>query len=114
MTWRTKWREKLRHHWHEVYYSSVSEKGTEFAMRCKDAVEDIDMGTTSLSWIRRARLRLHLSLCQACHNYFKSSQALRRAMKDLIRNNNRPRQIRRLNKELIQKFSKKNKDDQKP
>lgn len=88
---------------HKVYYFLASEKGVEFAMKCKDAAEQVDLGI-SKSKIGRFRFYLHISLCQACHNYAKTSSVLKAAVKSVLVQGQNQERIDNLNKELLAKY----------
>ena len=104
---------KLRQLWHDIYYKLASQKGVEFAMKCKDAAEIVDLGSAPLSWSARLRLRLHLSLCQACQNYFETTQVLKKAMNDFIDQNKKSVPIDNLNKTLMAQYAANKKDSKK-
>lgn len=99
--------EIFRHYWHEVYYFFAGDSGVKFAMTCKDVAEQIDLGLIPDTWIGRLRLRLHMSLCQACRNYLKGTKALKKIISETLRKSGNSFQMERLNKELINKYSKK-------
>ena len=75
-------------------------------MTCKDVTEKIDLGQVPPTWVGRFRLRLHLSFCQACKNYFDVCQELRRIVRGLVEKSLTQTEIERLNQELIKKFAK--------
>jgi hypothetical protein len=85
----------------------ASERGVEFAMKCKEVAERIDLGEVSPTWIGRFRFRLHLSFCQACRNYSDASKALKRAVRELVLGSEKPLHLDRLNKELMEKHARK-------
>lgn len=99
------WMQRLRHYWHEIYYFFASEKAIEFAMHCKDVAEKIDLQGPTASWTQDFRLRLHLSLCQACKNYFDISVALKQAVRELIKDSAYSGSVKILNQELLKKFT---------
>ena len=68
-------KERLRHYWHELYYKLASPSAVEFGMNCKHVVEQIDLNDPPVTWRAWFRVKLHLSLCQACSYYFRASQA---------------------------------------
>jgi len=100
-----KLREKLRHYWHETYYFLAPKSGVEFGMKCREVVEKIDLGQRPATWIGRFRIRLHLSFCQACKNYFDISQALKRAIRGLMHKGETSVDLERLNQELMKKHA---------
>jgi hypothetical protein len=96
---------KWRHFWHEFYYLLSSKPGEEFAMKCKDVAEMIDLGQTPTAWLGMLRFRLHLSLCQGCRNYFRASAALKAAIRKMLDGGADADHMERLNSELLKKFS---------
>jgi hypothetical protein len=98
-------KQKLRHYWHHLYYAFSSRSGVEFAMRCKDVTEIVDLGKRPTTLIGRLRFRLHLSLCQACQNYFDTTQTLKEALRSFINKNKVPVQMDRLNEDLMKKYA---------
>lgn len=98
--------EWIRHFWHELYYLLVSERGEKFALKCKEAVHQIDLAQPQKP-LDQIRLNLHLSLCQACQNYFDLSTALRKSVRILIKKNENPDRLAVLNEQLMSKYSKK-------
>ena len=95
---------QIRQIWHDIFYAKSSEKRVEFAMRCKDVVHHIDHGISGLGWKDRFRLKLHLSLCQACKNYWDFSRFLNRSVKALLGKNASEPELEKLNKRLLDKF----------
>lgn len=74
-------------------------------MKCKDVAEIVDLGSSQLSWAGKFRLRLHLSLCQACENYYETTLVLKKAMNDFINQNQKTVQIEKLNDSLLAKYA---------
>jgi len=77
------------------------------AMTCRDVTAKIDLGDVPKDFWGLVRFRLHLSLCRACRFYFDASQALRKAMRDFVKASEDSVSIELLNKQLLEKFSKK-------
>ncbi len=98
-------KERLRYYWHELYYKLASPSAVEFGMICKHAVEQIDMGDPPATWRAWFRLKLHLSFCQACNYYFKASQALRQAVRELAKGSGASVDIGKINRELLKKYA---------
>lgn len=71
----------LRFIWHVFYYVLAPKKAVEYAMRCKDVTEKIDLADQIRTPQEQFRIKLHLSLCQACNNYKESSVILRNAIR---------------------------------
>jgi hypothetical protein len=88
-----------------MFYHSATEGRIDFAMRCQHVAEAVDVGVKPPNLKNYFRFYLHLSLCQACKNYFDVSRTLRRAVLQMVRKNHRPAEIERLNKELLAKYS---------
>ena len=73
----------LRKYWHDAYYALASDRAVTFAMLCRDVAHEIDLAHADHGWSEKVRLRLHLSLCQACKNYFDVSVALKEAAEQM-------------------------------
>ena len=102
----------IRHYWHDGYYFFVSDKGVDFAMTCREATEKIDLQDLSKSITEKTRVRLHVSLCQACNNYFKFSSSLRSAVKKIVSSKQHTKtELDKLNDDLLQKFRNNFNDD---
>lgn len=97
--------ERLRHYWHEFYFKFSSPAGVEFAMRCKEVVEQIDIGDQPMTWRRWFRLKLHLSFCQQCNYYFRLSETLRRALRKTIHNSESKFDLEKVNQELLERYA---------
>ena len=100
-----KLKEKLRAYWHDIYYSVVPKSGVKFALRCQEFSGKVDLHKHEKSLSGVIRFYLHISLCQACANYNKSSLILRAALRKMIRQNENQKQLERLNQELITKYA---------
>jgi hypothetical protein len=99
-------KERLRHFWHELYYKLTFQAGSNFALTCKQAVEHINVVDPSTqTWQMKFRLRLHLSLCQACVNYVKASRALGKAAREFMKSSDVSIDIEKLNQELLKKYT---------
>jgi hypothetical protein len=96
---------KARRIWHDLYYSLTFRPGLRFALRCQQAAEIIDLGETPPTLFARFRFVLHLSLCQACKNYFDSSQDLKKAIKNSVLNQTQKFDMLSFNRELVKKYS---------
>jgi hypothetical protein len=97
----------IRHFWHDVYYSIFSNKGVDFAMTCREATEKIDLSDQSKTSHDKLRVSLHISLCQACNNYYKFSNLLKNALKKASSfHSDNKKNLEKLNKDLLKKFSK--------
>lgn len=99
-------KKRIRHYWHDLYYAVSPDKGVDFAMKCKDAAEMIDLKKIPADFLGKARFYLHLSLCQACSNYFEASRALKQAVQNLV-GKNEANHIKKLNEDLLKKHAKK-------
>jgi hypothetical protein len=98
-------KERVRHYWHELYYKMASPAGVEFALRCKDVVEQIDLSDPPITWRKWFRIRLHLSFCQACNNYLRASQTLGRAVCETLKNSEAGFDVEKVNQELLKKYA---------
>lgn len=96
--------QKIRHYWHELYYFLATKGGVEFALRCQKVAEEVDLTLSSTSLKLRLRYSLHLSLCQACQNYFDSSKCLRQSIRNFVMNSEKSANIEHLNKKLLKRF----------
>jgi hypothetical protein len=99
--------DKLRHSWHDLYYSIAPEGGVKFAMNCKEATAHIDLGTHQDTRWARLRLKLHLSLCQACKNYSDLSNALKKAIVGFAHASALPLDLDQMNQNLLKKYARK-------
>lgn len=73
---------KLRHIWHEVFVKFNNKKLFQFADTCQNVVVSIDLDDKKpKSFLAKTRFKFHLSMCQACMNYYKFSQSLSKGMK---------------------------------
>lgn len=63
----------LRFFWHAFFYIFMPAKVKRYALTCKEAVEKIDKTN-----VHGKQLKLHLSLCQACTNYVKWGELLKK------------------------------------
>lgn len=99
-------RKKIRLYWHDLYYFLASKQGIHFAMTCKDATAKIDLNDQAVTITDKTRLKLHISLCQACYNYYSLSQTLRRLIRKLvISNKNSKADLEKLNRDLLKKYN---------
>lgn len=97
----------IKHYWHDGYYFFVSDKGVDFAMTCREATEKVDLNDQAKSATDKVRIKLHVSLCQACNNYYKFSISLRSAVKKAISSQQRTKsELDKLNRDLLRKFLK--------
>ncbi len=98
-------KEKIRHYWHDFYYDAASPKAIQFAMRCQHVAEIIDLAPKNMKLMDRFRFRLHLSLCQACANYYDISRALKKAILELIKIEKNDARVELLNRNLLVKHA---------
>ena len=98
--------EKIRHYWHDLYYYFASDRGVEFAMRCKDIAEQVDVKNPQATFTDRIRFNFHISLCQGCKNYLDTTKALRQAVQKAVLNAEKPARLKKLNKDLLTKHLK--------
>lgn len=101
--------QKIRKIWHDWFYKDASKERFEFALRCQDVTSGIDLHEKPKTLSGHFRFWLHLSLCQACKNYYDMSKALGGAVKK--REPMNPSKIQNLNTSLIEKYGAKNKSD---
>ncbi len=97
------WSKKSRKIWHDLYYAFCTDRGEKFALTCQEVAEFVDTGSASSSLAWRARVKLHLSLCQACTNYKVMTNWLKKCVFDMLelklKNSNS------LDESLVKKFS---------
>ena len=72
---------RIRKIWHEAFYRNASQKRIDLALRCQEVTSRIDLRQMPSRLSGYFRFWLHLSLCQACKNYYEISNALSRALK---------------------------------
>lgn len=100
-------KKQFRHYWHDLYYYLTNKKGVEFAMTCKDATEKIDLADQTKTITDKFRVKLHVSVCQACNNYYSLSQMLRAAIRKVMAaHKDKNSNLDKLNQELVKKYSK--------
>lgn len=97
-------KKKLRHFWHELFYMLAPSSVQKFGMTCKEAVSQMDIKDENTSFLMWFRLKLHLSFCQACNNYFRASRALGRAIRKLMKGSE-TFDLERINDELLRKHT---------
>lgn len=94
---------KLRRYWHDLYYAVVSKRGEDLALHCRDAARLVNVSSEETDARTKLRLLLHLSLCQACSNYASFTRLLRDRLRAPEPS---PKQVERLNEELVKKLAK--------
>lgn len=99
-------RKAIRWLWHALYYTLAPKSAVSFAMTCKDVTHQIDLGLRPSTWLGKFRFRLHISLCQACAHYLKTTKVLRTLAQSAAQDMNHTDELKTLNQELIKKFSK--------
>ena len=99
---------KLRKVWHDLYYALASERAAKFAMCCRDVAAQVDISDSVDSWILSFRLKLHVSLCQACSNYLVFSRFLKQKMALLSRQKFDAKDLVDVNQKLMQEHARKN------
>ena len=100
-----KFGQKILQIWHGVFYKNASKERVEFALKCQDVTAGIDLHEKPSSIKGHFRYWLHLSLCQACKNYYDLSKVLSNAVKKTP-----PTSIpnfETINKTLVEKYAQK-------
>lgn len=98
---------KIKKLWHDLYYKLANKKLINFALTCQEATAKVDLSDQNKNILSSFRLNLHLSLCQSCSNYSKTSLHINTSFKELKKINLiHPQKIEELNKELLKKYSK--------
>ena len=100
-----KFSQKVRRIWHEAFYKNASEEKVELALTCQDVTATIDLHEKPTAISGQLRFWLHLSLCQACKNYYDLSKVLSKAVK--ARPSSSGASFEQLNQNLLEKFSQK-------
>jgi hypothetical protein len=75
--------EKVRKIWHDVFVGMNNKRLFLFADTCKNVVTRIDLDEKERSFFEATRFRFHLSMCQACMNYYRFSRSLSNEVKKL-------------------------------
>ena len=101
-------RSNIRKIWHDLFYALVSDQTAEFAMRCRNVVAQVDTPEENDSWRLAFRIKLHMSLCQACANYIVFSRFLNQKMALLSKQDFNERDLIDLNQKLLQNYARKN------
>jgi len=96
---------KLRRYWHDVYFAIAPASGVEFAMKCRDVAHVIDLGENPSDLTQKLRFHLHLSVCQACTNYFRFSAFLKKKLRPKKSDDqSMNKQAAELNRKLLTEF----------
>lgn len=101
--------QKIRKIWYDWFYKNATKERFEFALRCQDVTAGIDLHERPKTLKGQFRFWLHLSLCQACKNYYDVSKALGGAVRK--RKPVEPIKIKEMNNELLEKYGAKNKSN---
>lgn len=100
-----KWSKEIRKVVHDLYYRLTGRRGDEFVMRCKDVVGHIDSRDYGPGPKGRARVTLHILICQACWNYHRLSVAMGRGAKASARTRQTDDlDLEALNSSLLQRY----------
>lgn len=75
--------ESVRKIWHDVFVALNSKKLFRFADTCQNVVTGIDLNEKPRSFVENARFKFHLSMCQACMNYYRFSKSLSSEVKKI-------------------------------
>ena len=89
----------------DLYYFLTGRIGIIFALRCKEVAEEIDFSQSKILSLKRFRIQLHLSVCQACKNYSDTGKVLNKAIQKLIKKNEKQINMQKLNADLLEKFA---------
>lgn len=97
--------QKIRKIWHDAFYKDASKERFEFALKCQDVTAGIDLHEKPTTFSGQFRFWLHLSLCQACKNYYDLSKVLSKAVK---KSPSKPKEnIEHINRDLLEKYGRK-------
>lgn len=97
-------KKKLREIWHDLYFKFCSPSGEKFALTCQEATEQMNV-ESSRNFKNWLRLKLHLSLCQACVYYFQMGKILKSAAKEFLTKNEKQINLEKLNQELLDRYA---------
>lgn len=73
--------EKVRKIWHDIFVGLNNKKLFKFANTCQYVVTHIDLNEKDRSLLENVRFKFHLSMCQACMNYYRFSKSLANEVK---------------------------------
>ena len=98
---------RLRRIWHDLYYRLTGQWGARFALRCRQVAEAVDLKGCEKSLTEKFQIALHISLCQACHNYSEFSDGLQKKVQE-IHHHRAPtsEEMNKINQRLISKILK--------
>ena len=97
----------LHKYWHTLCRNILGDHGNRIIFSCKEVTGNIDLRNKPLGILGSVRFYMHLSICKACKNYYDFSNALKLVMTKYMKNTPTKISIEHLNKDLINKFSKK-------
>ena len=89
----------LRKIWHDIYYAVSGAAGDALALTCREATLATDVAPTN-----RFRYWLHLSVCQACQNYYDFSAFLNKNRNASDFKQMSPEEIKDFNRKLLASF----------
>lgn len=72
---------KVRQLWHDVFVGLNNRHLFRFADTCRNVVTSIDLDEKERDLTSQVRFAFHLSMCQACMNYYRFSKTLARELK---------------------------------
>jgi hypothetical protein len=97
----------LLKYWHDLCCIILGEHGNRIIFSCKEVTGNIDLRNKPIGFLGSFRFYMHLSICKACKNYYDFSNALQKVMSQYMKNTFSKMNIENLNRDLINKFSKK-------
>lgn len=80
-------------------------------MTCRDATSAVDLGHAPNGALGVLRLKLHLTLCQACKNYQQLTEKLGIAIRDAAKSAKVMPALEKLNQDLLNKHSERQKKE---
>ena len=95
--------DRLLNLWHDLYYKFTGIWGDKFALTCKEATEQVNVAAPG-NFVLWFRVRLHISLCQACRFYARVSRALGQALQKLMQESEEV-DLEGMNRDLLKKYS---------
>lgn len=93
---------KIRYFWHDLFFKNAPKERFEYALKCQDVTAGIDLHQRPNSVSGHFRFMLHMSLCQACKNYYDLSKAFSKAIKQ--KPQAPPIDVNQINQSLLKKF----------
>lgn len=100
---------KLRKVWHDVFVKMNNKPLFKFADTCQSVVTSIDLNDKNRTFAQKARFVFHMSVCQACMNYYRFSKSVSTQMKrtSSLKPPSPPTDLKSLQERLMSEIAKK-------